>query len=104
MTRALRSHSLWLVVSYIGLMLLLAPIPRTWPGKLGRGALVAGTILLAQSLALWTYALVTARSHELPWPHLLPVDAEDPGSDGHAISLNDRGIGQIPSLRNQWIA
>jgi hypothetical protein len=50
----------------VGLLLQLAPIPRPWPRTLGRGAVVAGTILFAQALILWIYEILTARSHQLP--------------------------------------
>jgi len=58
-----------------GLGLQLVPIPRRWPGPLGWGAVTAGVVLLAQSLAILAYAGHTARSHDLPWPLPLAVGA-----------------------------
>ena len=43
----------------MGVVLSVAPIPRRWPRAAGCGALAAGVILLAQSLALWAYQLAT---------------------------------------------
>jgi len=56
------------VLIAIGLGLHLVPIPGRWPGRIGRGAVAAGVILLVQALALWLYAALTGRSHDLPWP------------------------------------
>jgi len=52
----------------VGLALRLLPIPRRWPGRLGRGAVSAGLVLLAQVMATALYTARCARSHELPWP------------------------------------
>ena len=52
----------------LGLAAELAPIPRRWAKSLGRGALVAGVVMLVQGLLMVSYAAQTARSHELPWP------------------------------------
>jgi hypothetical protein len=73
-----------------GLAVELLPIPRRWPGWLGRGAVAAGAVMLAQSLALAAYAAWTARCHELPRPlpellagvaRLLGIEAAADGSD-----------------------
>ena len=56
------------VLISLGLGLHLAPIPGRWPGRIGRGAIAAGAVLLVQGVALWFYAAHTARSHDLPWP------------------------------------
>ena len=77
----------------VGLGLQLVPIPRRWPGMIGRGAVAAGVILLVQAVVLWAYECHTARSHELPWPlpsllgavaSLLGVDA---AVDGNTLAL-----------------
>ncbi len=51
-----------------GLALQAVPLPRSWPRRWGRGALVASLILLVQGVLLHLYALFTARRHELPPP------------------------------------
>ena len=51
-----------------GLLLTSAPVPRRWPRWLGQGGIAGAAILLGQSLALEGYAMLTARSHELPAP------------------------------------
>ena len=58
---------------FVGLVLGIVPIPRRWPRVLASALILAGTILMAQSLAILGYEYVTARSHELiwPWPGLL---------------------------------
>ena len=77
----------------VGIVLAVVPIPRGWPRALGSGAALAGVVLTIQSVALLLYRLITARSHELPWPlpsglhamaRLLGVDA---GLDGSTITL-----------------
>ena len=84
-----------------GVILTIAPIPRGWPRTAGRAAIVAGTILLAQSLVLWGYQIVTARNHELPRPlahvlgtlaHLLGIDATVDGATiaMHSVSSAER--------------
>jgi hypothetical protein len=50
----------------IGLVLIQSPVPRRWPQWLARGVIASAAILLAQSLALEGYAMLTARAHELP--------------------------------------
>ncbi len=49
-----------------GILLSFAPIPRQWPKTLAAGAISAGIVLTAQSLAVLAYQYVTGRSHELP--------------------------------------
>lgn len=56
------------VLIALGLGLCLVPIAGRWPGRIGRGAVGAGVILLVQAVAFWLYAAQTARSHDLPWP------------------------------------
>ncbi len=56
------------VLIAVGLAVELEPVPRRWLTALGRTALAAGVVLLAQSLTMLAYAVQTARSHELPWP------------------------------------
>jgi len=51
-----------------GLLLLITPIPRQWPGRLGSGLLVAGVVLLGQSIAMICYESFTARFQDLPGP------------------------------------
>ena len=74
----------------LGLAAELLPMPREWLRRLGRGAVVAGVVMLAQSLCMAAYAAWTARSHELPRPlpemlagvaRLLGIDAAADGSD-----------------------
>jgi hypothetical protein len=50
----------------VGILLSIAPIPRQWPKTLSAGAIAAGILLTAQSLAVLAYQYVTGRSHELP--------------------------------------
>src|SRR5574340_697077 len=78
------------LLTVVGLAIELAPIPRRWPKALGQGALVAGVVLLAQSLLMAVYVAQTGRSHELPWPlaevlagiaGLLGVEAAAEGSN-----------------------
>ena len=77
-----------------GLAAELLPMPRErapsgWR-RLGRGAVAAGVVMLAQWLCVAAYAAWTARSHELPRPlpeilagvaRLLGIDAVADGSD-----------------------
>ena len=65
------------------------PIPRRWPRRLGAAAVAAGSVLLAQALAMLAYESLTARSHDLPAPlpgflaavaRLLGIDAAADGS------------------------
>lgn len=51
-----------------GLLMQLLPVPRGWLRQVGQGAAAAALVLLVQALGLWAYMLVTARSHDLPWP------------------------------------
>ncbi|HNS22071.1 MAG TPA: hypothetical protein PKH24_16320 [Sedimentisphaerales bacterium] len=78
----------------VGALLWAAPIPRRWPARLGQAGVTAGAILAAQSLAMFVYASVTARSHELPcglaWlpyavARLLGIDA---AIDGTTLTLH----------------
>ncbi len=78
----------------VGALLWAAPIPRRWPAKLGRAGVAAGAILIAQSIGMFVYASVTARSHELPCglaslpyavARLIGIDA---AIDGTTITLH----------------
>lgn len=78
---------------FVGLVLAVVPIPRRWPRVLASALILAGTILMAQSLAILGYEYVTARSHELTWPwpgllyaisRLLGIQA---GLDGNNLAL-----------------
>lgn len=51
-----------------GLLLASAALPRRWPRWLAHGAVAGAAILLGQLLALEGYAMLTARTHELPAP------------------------------------
>ena len=51
-----------------GLVLYVLPIPRRWPKVLASAVILAGIILLAQSLSILCYESITARTHELPRP------------------------------------
>lgn len=53
---------------FVGLVLGIVPIPRRWPRILASALIVAGVILMTQSLVILGYEYVTARSHELIWP------------------------------------
>ena len=53
---------------FVGLVLGALPIPRRWPGVFASALIMAGVILIVQSLAILGYEYATARSHELPWP------------------------------------
>lgn len=75
-----RAAPLWIAV---GLAIELLPI-RLRIRRLGGGAIVAGLVMLGQSLTLNAYTALTARSHDLPMPlptvlalllRLLGVDA-----------------------------
>jgi len=52
----------------LGAGLATAVVPRRWIGRVGRGAVVAGVVLLVQSLVMAGYAAYTARDHDLPGP------------------------------------
>jgi hypothetical protein len=82
---------------FAGAVLWATPIPRQWPARLAGAGIVAGGILIVQSLGILAYESVTARSHELPGPlawlvygvtRLLGIDA---ALDGTTIA--------IPSMR-----
>lgn len=90
----------------LGLAAELAPIPRRWPGWLGRGAVAAGVVLLLQGLAMAAYATLTARTHELPRPlpetlagvaRLLGIEAT---ADGSTIVMHS--IRQVHRLGATW--
>ena len=61
-------HRAGLLLIAIGLALSLIPKPRQLWERLGFGGIVAGAVLLAQSLAMCAYETVTAHSHDLPRP------------------------------------
>ena len=54
------------VLLFAGLALSLLPVPHASTRILARGSVLASMILLPQSLVLWLYQSLTARSHELP--------------------------------------
>lgn len=56
------------LVIIAGLALQLLPVPRRRLASLGSGAVMAGVVLLVQSLAMLAYAHFTARCHDLPGP------------------------------------
>ncbi|MGA2059742.1 MAG: hypothetical protein ABSG67_04620 [Thermoguttaceae bacterium] len=73
---------------------------------LAQGAVSAGVILAAQSLALAFYTVQTALSHELPWPlpdlfagiaNLLSIDA---AADGSKIAMHS--MRQVHRLGATW--
>lgn len=99
----LRAAPLLIVV---GLALHLLPIPRLWPKRLGQGAVVAGVVMLLQSLVMALYAAGTARSHELPRPlpeflagiaRLLGIEAT---ADGSNVVMHS--IRQVHRLGATW--
>jgi hypothetical protein len=99
----LRAAPLLIVV---GLAVELLPVPRDWPRRLGRGALAAGLVMVAQSLCMAAYAAGTARTHELPRPlpdllagiaRLLGVEA---AADGSTVVLHS--IRQVHRLAATW--
>jgi len=59
----------------LGLALLIAPIPRQWPKRLGSGLFVSGVVLLAQSIAMIGYEAFTARFPDLPLVLSQPLGA-----------------------------
>jgi len=52
----------------VGLVIFVVPIPRRWPKVFASALILAGFVLLTQSLSILGYESITARSHELPWP------------------------------------
>jgi len=99
----LRAAPLLIVV---GLAVKLLPIPARWPRSLGRGALAAGVVMLAQALGMACYTAATARSHELPRPlpdvlagvaSLLGIDA---AADGSTLVMHS--IRQVHRLGATW--
>ncbi len=56
------------VLLAVGLALAVAPIPQAWPRRLAAAGITAGGVLLMQSAAMYVYAALTARSHDLPGP------------------------------------
>ena len=89
-----------------GLAVELSPLLPRWPRWLSRGALVAGMVLLAQSVALWAYTVHTARTHELPWPaplmigQMAALSGADVAVDGSNVALHIRG--QVHRLGATW--
>ncbi len=51
-----------------GLLVVGMPIGRDWLRRVGAPAIAAGLVLTVQALAIYAYADLTARSHELPMP------------------------------------
>ena len=89
-----------------GLALTLMPIPRRWTKSLGRGAVAAGVVMLAQALVMALYASQTARSHELPWPlpealaGLAGLSGIEATADGSTIAIHS--IRQVHRLGATW--
>ena len=80
----------------VGIGLQLAVVERRWLKPLGWAAVKAGTVLLAQSLALLAYTFQTARCHDLPRPlptllgwiaSLLGIDA---AVHGQTLTMHSR--------------
>jgi hypothetical protein len=94
------------VLLAVGLVLCAAPIPRRWPRRLGSGIVLAGAIVLVQSLALAFYAGVTARSHELPRPlaRLLAAIAQFLGAEAalDRTTLAVRTVRAVHRLGATW--
>ena len=97
-----------LIISGLAAGLLPMPRERAPSGwrRLGRGAVAAGVVMLAQWLCVAVYAAWTARSHELPRPlpemlagvaRLLGIDAVADGSD-----LVMHSIRQVHRLGATW--
>ena len=61
-------HLIGLVVLTLGLVLSLLPEPRRLWQRLGSGTIIAGVVLIAQSVAISAYEMLTAYSHDLPRP------------------------------------
>jgi hypothetical protein len=83
------------VVLGMGILASLLPIPRLWLRRVSRGAVAASTILLAQSVAVMAFQMLTARGHELPsplasvfgaMPSLMGLDA---AVDGASIAIRN---------------
>lgn len=91
---------------FVGLGLHLLPIPRGWPQSVARGAIAAGAVLVAQSLAILGYAHHTAQSHELPGPLAKMLGAvawltgADVAVDGNSLVL--RSMREVHRLGATW--
>ena len=77
----------------LGVLLSLVPVAAAWPRAVAAGGITGGTVLLVQSVVLFLYERITARSHELPglaaWcmgkvAELLDIDA---GVAGNTVSI-----------------
>lgn len=88
-----------------------APIRQCWPGRLGRAAVACGAVIAAQAAAVWAYAGLTARSHDLPWVvvSLMAAAARLTGADVSALgggvnnsALAVRAAGNIHQLTATW--
>ncbi len=90
----------------VGLAMELAPLARRWFDAVARSAVVAGTVLLAQSLTMLAYAAQTARSHELPWPlpRLVGAVAQLIGTDAATAdtTVAVHGIREVHHLGATW--
>jgi len=73
----------------VGAGLATANAPRGWIGRVGRGAMAAGVVLMVQALSMAGYAAYAGRDHDLPGPllwlltgvaRLLGIDAAADGS------------------------
>ena len=72
---------------FTGLLFVTIPIPHNWPRQLSSAFILAGSVLVVQSIAIFGYEFLTSRSHELP--HLI----------SHMLSRITQIIG-IPSTFN----
>ncbi len=90
----------------VGLALALAPIPRSWPRGLSQAAVVAGTVLVAQTVAVWAYMGLTARCHDLPGPlvsllgTIVRLSGIEAAIDGATLSI--RAAGNVHRMAATW--
>lgn len=90
----------------VGLGLHALPVPQRWPRSLASGAMVAGVILIVQTLGMLAYTDWTAHSHDLPRPlaHLLGTFAGwsgiDAASGGSEVALHS--MRQVHRLAPTW--
>ena len=90
----------------LGTAILWVRIPRRWPKSLAWGAVKAGTVLFAQSLAIQVYMSGTARCHDLPWPlpslvgWVASLAGFDAAVDGKSVVIHS--IAQVHRLTATW--
>ncbi|MBN2218498.1 MAG: hypothetical protein JW719_14070 [Pirellulales bacterium] len=89
-----------------GLVLAVAPIPRAWPRRFAPAAVASGSVLLAQGVALYLYAVFTARSHDVPAPLATMVGGvarlfgAEAGTSGSTLAV--RGPTAVDPLGATW--